>query len=77
MSVAVVKPGNDVEVQRPGGYCLNLQQAALSTESADSKGSMLLKVPTIAIEGDKIVSILGTLRPVTMEQFSLGKSGYV
>ena len=70
---AVVKPGNDVEVQPPEGYVLNLQQAALSTESADSKGSMVLKVSTIAIEGDKIVSVLGTLRPVTMEQFSMGK----
>ena len=77
MSIAfwssIIKPGTDVEVQPPEGYVLNLQQAALVVdgESASAKGSMQLKVQTIAIDGEEIKSVLGTLRANAVDQFSM------
>ena len=77
MSIAfwssIIKPGTDVEVQPPEGYVLNLQQAALviDGDSAAAKGNMQLKVQTIAIDGEDIKSVLGTLRANAVDQFSM------
>lgn len=68
---AVVKVGKSVEVQPPDGYVLNLQQAALVDH--DAKGSMVVKAHSVSIEGDKIEAVLGTLRSITQDQFSMGK----
>lgn len=59
-----------MEVQPPEGYVLNLQQAALVVEG-EAKGSMQLKVQTIAIDGEEIKSVLGTLRANAVDQFSM------
>ena len=69
---AVVKVGKSCEVQPPDGYVLNLQQAALVDHEA--KGSVVLKAHSVSIEGDKIEAVLGTLRPSTCDQFSMGES---
>lgn len=70
---AVVKVGKPVEVQPPEGYVLNLQQAALVDH--DAKGFMVIKAHSVSIEGNKIDAVLGTLRPITSDQFSMGKLG--
>jgi hypothetical protein len=69
---AVVKTGKVCEVQAPEGYVLNLQQAALVVEGNETKGSVVLKAQTLAIDGEEIDAVLGTLRPVTQDQFSMG-----
>ncbi len=56
-----------VEVQPPEGFVLNLQQAALV---GAAKGAAVLKVSTVAIEGDAIEAVIGTLRPVTADQIN-------
>ena len=69
---AIVKVGKPVEVQPPEGYVLNLQQAALVGH--DANGSMVVKAHSISIEGNDIDAVLGTLRPITSDQFSMGTS---
>lgn len=64
---AVVSKGKPVEVQPPEGFVLNLQQAAV----VNGKGSNVLKVSTIAIEGEKIDAVIGTLRTGTTDQIIL------
>lgn len=76
MSVAfwsgVVKVGKPCEVQPPEGYVLNIQQVALACEGEGAKGHMMLKAKTQAIDGEELEAILGTLRPITQDQFSMG-----
>ena len=72
---AVVKVGKSCEVQPPDGYVLNLQQAALVDHEA--KGHVVLKAHSVSIEGDKMEAVLGTLRPSTCDQFSMGASYYI
>ena len=67
---AVIKVGKPCDVQPPDGYVLNLQQAALVDHEA--KGSVVLKAHSVSIEGDNIEAVLGTLRPITADQFSMG-----
>ncbi len=62
-------PGKPVSVQAPEGYVLNVNQAALV--GGKEKSTFVVKVDTVAIEGDKLESVLGTLRPVSVEQFSM------
>jgi cell division septation protein DedD len=70
MSVAFwsieLKVGKPVVVQPPEGYVLNVQLAALSGEGTGS-GSVV-RVETLAIEGETLNSVLCTLRPKTAEQ---------
>lgn len=66
---ATVTSKSPVEVQPPEGFVLNLQQAALVGAKKDS--SAVLKVSTVAIEGDAIDAVIGTLRPVTADQINL------
>ena len=72
MSVAFwsveLKSGKPVEVQPPEGYVLNLQLAALAGEG---KGQAVVKVETVAIEGDPINAVLCTLRSEKTEQTNL------
>ena len=70
---AEIKAGKPAEVQPPEGYVLNIQNAALAVDSADAKGSLVLKAQTVSIEGDKLNAVLGTLRTGSCEQFNLGK----
>lgn len=70
---AVVKVGKVVEVQPPEGYVLNLQQAALVGHDA-ANGSIVVKAHSVSLEGDKVDAVLGTLRPITSDQFSMGTS---
>ena len=65
---AVVKVGKSCDVQPPDGYVLNLQQAAL----VDAKSALVLKAHSISIEGEKMEAVLGTLRPIQTDQFSMG-----
>jgi hypothetical protein len=58
--------GKAVEVQPPEGYVLNVQQAALSGE-----GTAVIKVHTTSVEGDKLESVIGTLRSKGNDQFPL------
>jgi hypothetical protein len=66
---ATVKNGEPCEVQPPEGFVLNLQQAAL-VGAKSNQSSQVLKVKTIAIEGEDIDAVIGTLRPVTADQIS-------
>eukprot|EP01038_Epipyxis_sp_PR26KG_P007165 gene7165-9768_t len=70
MSVAFwstpLKTTEPVEIQPPEGYVLNITQAALT-----GKGSLVIKVSTISIEGDELVTVIGTLREQKSEQFPL------
>ena len=59
-----------VEVQPPEGYVLNIQQAA--AEGGD-KGTVVIKAKTLSIEDEEINAVVGTLRPGTVDQISLGK----
>jgi hypothetical protein len=67
---AKLVPGKPVSVEVPEGYVLNLNQAALAAGGKE-KSAFIVKVDTIAIEGDKLESVLCTLRPVTKEQFAI------
>lgn len=58
-----------VEVQPPEGYVLNIQQAAY--EGSD-KGPIFVKCETTDIEDVKVEALIGTLRPGTIDQISLG-----
>jgi hypothetical protein len=80
MSVAfwsgVVQVGKPCEVQPPEGYVLNIQQVALVVSGEGAKGGhMMLKAKTQAIDGEELEAVLGTLRPITQDQFSMGKPG--
>jgi len=55
--------GKAAEVQPPEGYVLNVQQAAMTGE-----GHAVVKVNTVSVEGDKISSVICTLRSKTNEQ---------
>ena len=83
MSVAfwsvALKSGKPVEVQAPEGYVLNVQQAALDvSEDAKKENYLMVKAETLSVESDPLVSVLGTLRPSGVEQFSVGLVfGYV
>ena len=66
-----MKVGKSCDVQPPDGYVLNLQQAALV--DCDAKSSLVLKAQSVSIEGEKMVAVLGTLRPITSDQFSMCK----
>ena len=72
MSVAfwsvTVSNNKPVEVQPPEGFVLNLQQAALV--GGKNGSAQVLKVKTVAIEGDDIDAVIGTLRPTTADQIS-------
>ena len=59
-----------VEVQPPEGYVLNIQQAAI--DGGDSKSALVIKAETLSIEDEKIVAVIGTLRPGTVDQINLG-----
>lgn len=61
--------GKSVEVQPPEGYVLNLQQAALV--NGNDKDSYAVHVDTLAIEGDKLESVIGTLRSGKVDQFNV------
>lgn len=67
---AIIKVGQPCDVQPPDGYVLNLQQAALVDET---KGPVVVKATSVSIEGENISAVLGTLRPITADQFSMGK----
>lgn len=58
--------GKSVEVQPPEGYVLNVQQATYV-----GNDHAVIKVHTTSVEGDKLESVIGTLRGKTVEQFSL------
>ena len=62
------------EIQPPEGYVLNLQSAALEIkDGSDTTGAYLsLKAESVDIEGKSFESVLGTLRPVTADQISIG-----
>ena len=68
---ATVKVGTPLEVQPPEGYVLNVQQAALVCENENAKGSMQVICHTTAIEGDALTSVIGTLRPNSVDQFAM------
>lgn len=53
------------EVEVPEGYVLNLQQAAIT---GATKGSQVIKVSTVAIDGEKLDAVVATLRPGTVDQ---------
>jgi hypothetical protein len=58
-----------VQVQPPEGYVLNITQAALVN---GKEGQFVtINVDTLAIEGDKLESVIGTLRAGKTEQFQL------
>lgn len=57
-----------VEVQPPEGYVVNVQQAALA--NGKDKTSYVVSVDTLAIEGEKLSAVIGTLRTTTVEQFN-------
>lgn len=71
MSVAFwstkVTSGKPAQVQPPEGYVLNVQQA--SVVNGSEKASYLVHVETLAIEGDKLEAVIGTLRPGKTDQF--------
>ena len=70
MSVAFwsVKLTNNkaVEVQPPEGYVLNVQNAAMVGE-----GSVVVKLTTTSVEGDKIDAVICTLRSKTTDQVGM------
>lgn len=72
MSVAFwsieLKVGKPVVVQPPEGYVLNVQLAALSGESG---AASVVRVETLAIEGETLNSVLCTLRPKATEQCNI------
>lgn len=68
---ATVTVGKPFTVQPLEGYVLNLQQAAMV--NCEAKSSVVLRAQSISIEGEKMNAILGTLRPITQDQFSMGK----
>jgi hypothetical protein len=65
---AKLTTGNPVSVQPPEGYVLNVVQAALAN-GKDGK-SYQVHVDTLAIEGEKIESVVGTLRTDKCDQFN-------
>ncbi len=72
MSVAFwatkIVAGKPVEVQPPEGYVLNVQQAAI-VNGKDNQ-SYTVNVDTLAIEGEKLEAVIGTLRPGKVDQFN-------
>ena len=72
MSVAFwsikLTPGKPVDVQPPEGYVLNMQQAALV--GAKAGVSATVSVETLAIEGEKLEAVVGTLRAEKTDQFT-------
>jgi hypothetical protein len=58
--------GKAVEVQPPEGYVLNVQQAAYVGEA-----HTVVKVHTTSVEGDKLESVICTLRSKTADQVSM------
>ena len=68
---ATVSDGKPFTVQPLEGYVLNLQQAALI--NCDAKSSVVLRAQSISIEGEKMDAVLGTLRVITQDQFSMGE----
>jgi hypothetical protein len=62
-------PGKPVSVEVPEGYVLNLNNAALA--GGKEKSAFVVKVDTIAIEGDKLEAVVCTLRPVTADQVTM------
>lgn len=72
MSVAFwsvqLKAGKPVEVQPPEGYVLNLQLASLQGEN---EKCAVVKVDTLAIEGDPLSAVVCTLRTRTADQVNV------
>lgn len=60
-----MKSGKAVEVQPPEGYVLNLQLAALHGEN---EKCAVVKVETMAIEGDPLKAVICTLRSKSNDQ---------
>lgn len=67
-SIKVVS-NKPVEFQPPEGYVVNVQQIALA--NGKDKASYVVSVDTLAIEGDKLSAVLGTLRTGGVEQFNV------
>ena len=64
---AELKTSTPVDVQPPEGYVLNLSLAALSRSG---KGSQVIKVKTVSIDGEDIEAVIGTLKSNQVEQIN-------
>ena len=67
-----LEAGKPQEVAIPEGYVLNVQSAALEIIKDTPNTALVLKVITKDIQDNTLESVIGTLRPLTADQISLG-----
>lgn len=68
-SAKLSKGDKPVEVQPPEGYVLNVQNLALT--DAGTNTALQVKVQTVSIEGDRLESVIATMRSPTAEQVAV------